>query len=328
MVNLHDQATRRGWLRSGERLLVDRLAYPLKRDLPDVVHEANRAVRDRVVADMLDGRARPMAMASCLGIDEDVVVAQTDRYGIPLRTVLSRESGLMRSDPYYDADYLGVFYRDYYRDLYRPKRFSLSWFLAEQIRHGQRIMEKLPKALRPGARVLDVGCGMGGMLVAFAFEGCEVVGFDYGADYTAKGLRLGLDIRTGGFETAAGERPFDLIMMSHVLEHVADPIGFARSAAGLLADDGQCYIEVPGIFNIRNGYGGDILTYLQNAHQWHFTAGTLEAVLARAGLHVEMGDESIWCVSRRDEVEMKEARDGERVMAEIMELEGRLSCAA
>jgi 2-polyprenyl-3-methyl-5-hydroxy-6-metoxy-1,4-benzoquinol methylase len=184
-------------------------------------------------------------------------------------------------------------------------------------------MEKLPEKLSAGARVLDVGCGMGGMLVAFAFEGCEVVGFDYGADYAAKGRRLGLDIRTGGFETIAGERPFDLIMMSHVLEHVADPIGFARSAAEALSADGRCYIEVPGIFNIRNGYDGDLLTYLQNAHQWHFTAATLRAVLGRAGLQVEQGDESIWCFSRRAEVEEKRANDGERVMAEFQELEAK-----
>ena len=322
MDDLNHQAIRRGWLRAGEDVLLERLSYPLGRDLPEVVHDANRAVRDRVVADMLTGAARPLAMPSCFGPEEEIVVAHADRYGIPLRTVLSRQSGLMRSDPYYHSDYLAIFYRDYYRSLYRPKRFSLSWFLAEQIRHGQRVLEKLPARLRPSARVLDVGCGMGGALVAFAFEGCEVIGFDYGADYVANGRRLGLDIRTGGFETIAGEEPFDLIMMSHVLEHVADPIGFARSAASALADKGQCYIEVPGIFNIRNGYAGDILTYLQNAHQWHFAAGTLRAVLARAGLHVEQGDESIWCVCRPGKCEQAaQAAEGEKVIAELIELE-------
>jgi 2-polyprenyl-3-methyl-5-hydroxy-6-metoxy-1,4-benzoquinol methylase len=318
------QAIRRGWLREDDDILLDRLSFPLDRDLPEVVHDANRNIRDRVVTDMLHGLARPLAVASCLGDEPEIVVAHCDRYGIPLRTVLSCQSGLMRSDPYYRSDYVATFYRDYYRGLYRPRRFSLSWFLAEQIRHGQRIMEKLPHNLRPGARVLDVGCGMGGMLVAFAFEGCEVVGFDHGADYTEKGRRLGLDIRTGGFETIANEKPFDLIMMSHVLEHVSDPIAFARSATQVLASDGLCYIEVPGIFNIRNAYDGDLLTYLQNAHQWHFTAATLQAVLARAGLHVEQGDEAIACFSRRGTIQEKTARDGERVLAEFEQLEVHL----
>jgi SAM-dependent methyltransferase len=322
MTNRREQAIERGWLREGERPLVKRLGFPLRADLPEVVHDGNRAVRDRVLADMLSGDARPVAVRSCLGDQEEVVVAEVDRFGLPLRSVLSRASGLMRSDPYYEAGYLARFYRDSYRDLYRPKRFSEPWFLSEQIRHGQRILEKLPKQLKAGARVLDVGSGMGGMLVAYALLGCEVVGFDYGADYVAKGRRLGLDVRVGGFETVAEERPFDLIMMSHVLEHAADPIEFARNAAGLLAEEGLCYVEVPGIFNIRKGYDADILTYLQNAHQWHFTAGTLKAVLARAGLDVEVVDESICCFSRRGKPEPRAvADDGSRVLKEIVDLE-------
>ena len=332
-MNVRDRAIEKGWLRGGERLLLERLAYPLRKDLDDVVHAANRGVRDRVVAEMLEGVATPVSVASCLGEDAEIVVAEVDRYGIPLRTVLSRQSGLMRSDPYYDPAYVAKFYREHYRELYRPKRFSLSWFIAEQIRHGQRILERLPRKLGRGARVLDVGCGMGGMLVAFAFEGCEVVGFDYGADYVARGRRLGLDVREGGFETVTNERPFDLIMMSHVLEHAADPVAFAHHAAKLLGDDGLCYVEVPGIFNIRKGYDGDVLTYFQNAHQWHFTAGTLAAVLARGGLHVESTDESVCCFARRGAVDPHAtARDGEGVAAELMDLErlyaGRAGLAA
>ena len=328
MVDLKEQAIRRGWLRGGEPLLAERLTFPLEWDLPDVVFEANRPVRDRVLADVLGGAAKPVRVPSCLDDEEEIVVAEVERYGLPLRTVLSRRSGLMRSDPYYDPGYLAKFYQDHYRGLYRPKRFSMSWFFAEQVRHGQRIMEKLPVKLGAGARVLDVGCGMGGALVAFAMEGCEVVGFDYGEDYAAKGGRLGLDVRVGGFETVANERSFELIMMSHVIEHVSDPISFARNAAKLLAPNGWCYIEMPGIFNIRTGYGGDLLTYLQNAHQWHFTSGTLQAVLARGGLHVERGDESIWCLARPGAVDASaRACDGERVEAEIVELERKFAGA-
>jgi SAM-dependent methyltransferase len=326
MVDLKEQAIRRGWLRGGERLLAERLSFPLERDLPEVVFEANRGVRDRVLADVLGGVAKPVRVPTCLNDEEEILVAEVERYGLPLRTVLSRRSGLMRSDPYYDPGYLATFYRDHYRGLYRPKRFSTSWFFAEQVRHGQRIMEKLPMKLDAGARVLDVGCGMGGALVAFAMEGCEVVGFDHGGDYAAKGRRLGLDVRVGGFETVANERPFDLIMMSHVIEHVADPIRFAQNAAELLAPDGWCYVEAPGIFNVRAGYDGDLLTYLQNAHQWHFTAGTLRSVLARGGLHVERGDESIWCLARRGAADASaRACDGERVEAEIVELERKFA---
>jgi 2-polyprenyl-3-methyl-5-hydroxy-6-metoxy-1,4-benzoquinol methylase len=327
--NARQLAIDTGWLRPAERLLAERLAFPLKRDLPDVVHEFNLAARDRVLRDMLTGAARPVAIPSCLDPgSEDITVAEVERYGLPLRTVLSAHSGLMRSDPYYDSAYLAIFYRDFYRHLYRPRRFSLAWFLSEQIRNGQRIRERVGSHLRPSGRVLDIGCGMGGMLIPFTFEDCTVVGIDYGADYAAHGQRLGLDVRIGGFEKISAEKPFDLIMMSHVLEHVADPVDFLRRAAGHLAPGGVCYIEVPGILNIRKVYDGDVLTYFQNAHQWHFCSQTLKAVMARAGLYALSADENITCIAQAGTAQPAAAsHEGPRVRQEILELERHYAAA-
>jgi len=156
MCSLKTTAIDRGWLKADEQLLVPRLAYPLNFDLPDVIHENNRSARDIVVREALEGIAQPRGNPSLFGDEPEVVVAETDRYGIPLRTVLGTRSGLMRSDPYYGEDYLARFYREHYRKLYRPRRFSLAWFFAEQIRSGQRIMERVEQRLPPeGTRV---GC--------------------------------------------------------------------------------------------------------------------------------------------------------------------------
>ena len=231
MCSLKTTAIDRGWLKAGEQLLVPRLAYPLSFDLPDVIHENNRSARDIVVSEALEGIAQPRGNPSVFGDEPEVVVAETDRYGIPLRTVLGTRSGLMRSDPYYGEDYLARFYREHYRKLYRPRRFSLAWFFAEQIRSGQRIMERVEQRLPRKARVLDVGCGMGGMLIPFRFAGHDVAGCDYGEEYARHGWNVGLDIRIGGPETLGGEDQFDLVILSHVLEHVADPVKFLAEVA-------------------------------------------------------------------------------------------------
>ena len=326
MHDLRRRAVDAGWLTAGERPLLPRLAFPPGATVDGCVHDANRAVRDQVMEDLLGGAARATANPSCLGPEPEVVVAEADRYGFPLRTVLGATTGLMRSDPYYDPGYLTTFYRDRYRDLYRPRRFSHSWFFAEQVRHGQRILDAHAPRLPRGGRVLDVGCGMGGMLVPFQFEGWTAVGCDYGDAYAARGRSLGLDVRTGGFETVAGEDKFDLVILSHVLEHCPDPISFARSAADLLADDGTCYVEVPGLLNLSTHYRGDVLDYLQNAHLWHFTRSTLAAVLGRAGLAVERADEAVQCVARRAErVPDLVPTDGPHVLAELQRLESQLS---
>ena len=324
MDALRANAIAAGWINETERPLLARLSFP-PASLPEgCVHDFNRAARARVLADLLDGTARPRPNPSCLGQESDLLIAETDRYGLPLRTVLGASTGLMRSDPYYDDAYLAHFYAEHYRDLYRPPRFSHSWFFAEQVRHGQRVLDQHASRLPRRGRVLDVGCGMGGALVAFGFEGWSCVGCDYGDAYAARGRSLGLDVRTGGLETVATEQPFDLILLSHVLEHCPDPIVFIRSVAGLLSENGICYIEVPGLLNLETHYNGDVLTYLQNAHLWHFTAATLTAVLARGGLAVEHATQAVQCIARRGPViPNATAADGPAVLAQFHRLEPR-----
>ena len=315
-------ALMRGWLRKNEPLLIPRLRYLLLSDLPDVIHDFNRATRDQILSHMLEGRAAPAANPSCFEPEPESVVAEVDRYGLPLRTVLGLRSGLMRSDPYYTEEYLTEFYRDYYRHLYRPRRFSDSWFLSEQIRNGQRILERVSGRLPAGARVLDIGCGMGGMLLPFLFAGCRVFGCDYGEEYAGRGKSLGLDIRVGGSECFADEGPFDLIILSHVVEHVSDPIKFLSQGASLLKPTGLCYVEVPGLLDLDRCYDGDLLQYLQNAHRWHFTAGTLAAVLRRAGLEPVESDQRITCLAQHGSIDPgASALDGPNVLAELTRLE-------
>ena len=329
MCGLRRKAIERGWIRDNEPLLVGRLAFPLAADLPDVVHEFNRPARDAVVAEALAGVAAPEANPSPFGAEPEVVVAEVERYGIPLRTVLGTRSGLMRSDPYYDSAYLSRFYREHYRNLYRPKRFSQSWFLAEQIRNGQRILERIESRIPRAARVLDVGCGMGGMLIPFKFAGCETTGCDYGEEYAERGQSLGLEIRIGGPERFVDDERFDLVILSHVLEHTANPVGFLRDVAGLLKSSGICYIEVPGLMNLDKWYNGNVLEYLQNAHRWHFIAGTLEAVARRAGLRVTECDQAIVCLAERGPGDqMVVANDGAEVINEIRRLEAKLAFGA
>jgi 2-polyprenyl-3-methyl-5-hydroxy-6-metoxy-1,4-benzoquinol methylase len=326
MRSLKSAAVVRGWLRADDNLLVPRLAFPLAADLPEVVHENNRDARDLVVSEALTGIAAPVANRSIFGSEPEVVVAEVDRYGIPLRTVLGTQSGLMRSDPYYGEDYLARFYSRHYRNLYRPRRFSLSWFFSEQIRSGQRILERYESKLPRRARILDVGCGMGGTLVPFRLGGHEVAGCDYGQEYAAHAWKLGLDVRVGGPETFEDVEPFDLVILSHVLEHTTDPVEFLTRVASLLKPTGQCHIEVPGLLNLDQWYKGDILIYLQNAHRWHFTAATLEAVARRAGLCVAAGDQTIVCTaSLADKSHNASAADGPKVLAEITRLEAARS---
>jgi SAM-dependent methyltransferase len=271
---------------------------------------------------MLEGPAEPQPSPSFFGVEPERTVGEVDRYGIPFRTVLGTQTGLLRADPYYSEDFLAQLWRRWYRELYGGQRLSHSTFLADQIRRGQQVFERVAGRLGPEARVLDVGCGMGGMLVPFKFHGCQVVGCDYGEEYASRGKSLGLDIRIGGLETVAGEEPFDVVLMSHVVQHVTRPIELLSRCASLMKPDALCYVEVPGLLNLRQWYKGDLLQYLQNANRWHFTAGTLSAALRRAGLEAIEIDQAITCLCRPAPADPEAlAIDGPVVLREIDQLE-------
>ncbi len=285
-VELRRRAVAAGWLHPGERPAMSRLRFPLdERHLTR--RRFDRSRRDRVLAEMLDGTAAPEPLGDLFGAtsDADRLIAESDRYGFPLRTVLNLQSGLMRTDPYYGESYLARFYRSQYRPLYDPNG-GTSESLTRIVGRGQRIRRFVGSRLPAVARVLDVGCGAGGTLVAFAAEGHTCIGCDFDETYLACGRRLHLDLRAGGLEQLAGEAPFDLVIASHVIEHCRDPFALLEQVRPWVAESGLLYVEVPGVLSIDAHHDGNLLEFLQNAHCWHFTEATLRAVLQRAGFEI------------------------------------------
>ena len=89
--------------------------------------------------------------------------------------------------------------------------------------------------LRPGQRLLDVGCGPGTLTVDLARRlapGGEVVGVDVADDVVAEARRhagaekVAVDFRAGDFrELGLEERSFDVAHAHQVLQHLQDPVG-------------------------------------------------------------------------------------------------------
>ena len=83
-------------------------------------------------------------------------------------------------------------------------------------------------------------------------------------------------------EKIANEK-FDIIIISHVLEHVNEPKNFLLNAMGSLNKNGLIYIEVPSIQNI--GLSNDhLMDYFHVAHPWSFTKNNLLKVCSELNL--------------------------------------------
>jgi SAM-dependent methyltransferase len=98
-------------------------------------------------------------------------------------------------------------------------------------------------------RFLDIGCGMGGYLLAARSMGYEILGFEPSENHARVATELlGLPVVGDYFspDKVAGQR-FDLIMLSHVIEHIYDPKAFLAEIRSVLAPGGILLIVTPNV---------------------------------------------------------------------------------
>jgi SAM-dependent methyltransferase len=105
--------------------------------------------------------------------------------------------------------------------------------------------------LKSFGRVLDDGCGGGGMGVSFAEESREVVGIDLSNRFEDAGERLAAEkgVRNIAFARADGTSlpftsgSFDFVLSHAVIEHVADPVAYLHEARRVLAPGGFLFLQ-------------------------------------------------------------------------------------
>jgi SAM-dependent methyltransferase len=175
------------------------------------------------------------------------------------------------------------FYSNYYRKIYGnlPPSELFDWQKSDR---GKDLFAFVSSIISP-KKVLEVGCGSGGLLAVFKENNCDVVGLDFDDNYLQIARDNGIKVHNGSIEVLGNEEKFDVIILSHVLEHIVDPLPFLESLVKHLSKDGVLYIEVPSLNNVASGgYSYDLLRYWQNAHTIHFSNLSLRLLCKRVGL--------------------------------------------
>ena len=119
----------------------------------------------------------------------------------------------------------------------------------------QRRRGLLLAELRPGERVLDLGCGAGRFLAALRDAGADAVGVELAAAALERARRnvAGADLRLVEPDGSLplGHREVDLVWCSEVLEHVPDTGAFLNELRRVLRPGGRALITVPDHGRLR-----------------------------------------------------------------------------
>ena len=287
-----------------------------------LAERAVSGVRVRLARRRMGSQYRFEDVPGCLcGASGGNVALAREDAGKRLGLVLCPSCGLGRLSPRLAPDELPRYYEGDYRTLVRgSSRIDRAYF-ERGVRRGRRLVEHLRERSAlpaPGTGVLEVGAGAGGILAAFRERGHPVAGSDLDPECVAFAQGEGLDVRSGETVDAPELAPAGLIVLSHLVEHLPDPLATLR-ALEPYADAGTVlYVEVPGLRATRPG---DAVP--QIPHLYYYDLTTLSWLLARVGWELADGDEEVRAIFRRrpgHEAEVSTDGNAERNAAYLREL--------
>jgi SAM-dependent methyltransferase len=143
-----------------------------------------------------------------------------------------------------------------------------------------RFLEALPQG-----RVLDVGCGSGDWMVFMKGLGWRVTGVDFDENAVKVARARDLDITCGALEEQNyPDNTFDAVALSHVIEHVPDPIQTLAECLRILKPGGKLAVDTPNASSLSHRMFKQDWRGLEPPRHLHlFSNQSLPSLLARAG---------------------------------------------
>jgi SAM-dependent methyltransferase len=229
----------------------------------------------------------------------------------PLRNfyniVCCSRCGFVKYDTPLNQEDYNKFYEDYF---YSPSYISRKIDENEE-NYIINIIENISSYTNKQNKIFDIGCGNGLLLKKLKELGSNSL---YGIDLSESCVELlkkgGINAEQGSVLNIPFDEKADVIILSHVLEHVLDLKSALKCLYDKLSDDGIVYVEVPDAYRYDEFEDVSPLRYFYLQHIVHFDKFHLTHLFENNGfLKIDSGYSTrvegdlkmpcVWCIFKK-----------------------------
>lgn len=263
--------------------------------------------KEKIISAFKNGTLKWERNKCLCGTDNDLILSLKERRGLQNRIVFCKNCGLIRANPRISEETTNFFYEKFYRNLY----FSSSDFhlkahkklvFEREYMRGKKHLEFIKNAipLQKGV-VFDLGASTGGMLKAFEEEGYEVFGVDLNEEYLEYGISRGINLKKGSIkELKMYPKKANIIIATHVIEHLHNPGNYLSELRVCLEDDGYLYVVLPSSLTPHKTFG-HFLPFFVIEHLFYFNLKTLSKIMGENRFQLIKGTEKIQSLFQKTE---------------------------
>jgi SAM-dependent methyltransferase len=268
------------------------------------LNDLKRSYYNKLLKKIFYGEYKLKQVVKCYCGGNDLeTLSLEDRFGLPFGTKICMCCGLILLSPRLCEDCLNNFYDEIYWGLIlggvRQQELETS-----EVGKGSSIFDFIKEYIDfSNSKPLDVGeigCGSGVKLAEIQKQ-CSLNGKITncnGCDYSSEAVRLsrnkGLIVIQGGVE-ALEDKKFDILILSHVVEHFSNLDRELGRIKSLMKHGGIVYVEVPGVCDLENKheYSYNYNIYSVLAHMYNFNLTSLRYVMESNGFKFVKGNEYV-----------------------------------
>ena len=140
------------------------------------------------------------------------------------------------------------------------------------------------RPLASAGRWLDVGCSTGAFVAAATRSGIAAEGLEVSSLAVEAARARGLTVHQGAVEGFTPSAPLAVVTAFDVIEHLPDPLAFARRVRPWLEPSGLLGLTLPNLASVAaRVMGRHWFYYAAPDHVHYFTPTTIRRLLADAG---------------------------------------------